>query len=165
MVVPLGALAYALTLGTPETFTYIHVMAGELWTGLDAFMGLVLGPVLGGLDPEERASVFARFTPKMTFLMPIFAAVTITGGIEYARPIGVFSLSRLWVQAALVIATLFSIQGFGVILPNEVRVYRELVSSRPDVETGSQLGMRNAKIGGLQGVMQLVIVFVMVNIA
>jgi hypothetical protein len=52
-------------------------MAGVLWTGIDLFMGLVLGPVLGGLSPEERASVLFRFTPKMTFLMPVLATVAI----------------------------------------------------------------------------------------
>jgi uncharacterized membrane protein len=41
---------------------YVHVMAGVLWTGTDLFIGLVLGPVGGGLDPQERGSFFARFT-------------------------------------------------------------------------------------------------------
>lgn len=88
VVVPVGALAYALTLGDLRTLFYVHVMAGVLWTGVDVFMGAILGPVLGGLDPEEKASVFARFTPKMTFSMPVMATVTITGGIELAKALG-----------------------------------------------------------------------------
>jgi hypothetical protein len=60
--------------------------------------------------------------------------------------------------------TLLSVQGFGVILPGEVRIYRQVVSENPDVDLVSEIGMRNAKLGGLQGLMQLAIVFVMVGL-
>jgi hypothetical protein len=56
VLVPLLALGYAATLGSVQVHTYVHVMAGVLWTGIDVFMALVLGPVLGGLSVEERAS-------------------------------------------------------------------------------------------------------------
>ena len=164
VVVPIAALVYALQFGDVRSLTYVHVMAGALWTGIDLFMGFVMGPVLGGMSAEERASVFERLVPKMTFLMPVLAAVTITGGIELAKLLGVFSLSDPWIVAALVIVTILSIQGFGIILPNEIRVYRELVSDSPDIDRISRLGMRNAKLGGVQGVLQLSIVFVMVNL-
>ena len=45
VAVPLVALAYAVTAGTLRHLTYVHVMAGVLWTGVDLSMGLVLGPV------------------------------------------------------------------------------------------------------------------------
>ena len=60
VVVPLGALAYALTFGDVRTLLYIHVMAAVLWTGIDLFMR----QVLGGLSDDARAGVFTRFTPK-----------------------------------------------------------------------------------------------------
>lgn len=69
-----------------------------------------------------------------------------------------------WVTAALGVAALLSILGFGVILPNEARIYREIVSPTPDVEKISRLGMRNAKLGGVQGLLQLLIIPVMVNL-
>jgi hypothetical protein len=58
VVVPIAALVFALTMGGREVHTYVHVMAGVLWTGIDLFMAMVLGPVLGGLSVDERASVF-----------------------------------------------------------------------------------------------------------
>ena len=164
VVVPLGALGYALASGNLRALFYVHIMAGVLWTGVDVFMGLVLGPVLGGLDADEKASVFSRFTPKMTFFMPVIAAVTITAGIELAKAMGYWGSGDHWVMAALGIATLLSIIGFGIILPNEVRIYREIVSASPDSERISRLGMRNAKLGGVQGLLQLLIIFVMVNL-
>ncbi len=94
--VPVLALSYAVTLGSIEVLTYVHVMAGVLWTGIDLFMALVLGPVLGGLDVDERAEVFQRFTPKMTFLMPTLALVTIAGGIVLALEIGAFTHADPW---------------------------------------------------------------------
>lgn len=97
ILVPLLAFAYAATLGSLQVHTYVHVMAGVLWTGIDVFMALVVGPVLGGLSVEERASWFETFTPKMTFLMPTLATVTVFGGITLAVRLGVFPNSGPWV--------------------------------------------------------------------
>ncbi|WP_345780937.1 hypothetical protein [Halosolutus gelatinilyticus] len=97
IVIPIAALAYAIRFGTVQQHTYVHVTAGVLWTGIDLFMALVLGPVLGGLDVSERASVFERFTPKMTFLMPALALVTIAGGITLAIRLGIFPHADPWI--------------------------------------------------------------------
>jgi hypothetical protein len=220
VAVPLLALAAALVTGNLRSLTYVHVMAGVLWTGIDLFIGLVLGPVLGSQEPEQRAAFFTTFTPKMTFLMPALALVTIAGGIVLALRLGKFpnadpwlalmtaatlipvvlligyqfdaltdpktlvalglavvgsgaylatalpnfAMTSPWIVAALAIVTLLSVQGFGVILPGEVRIYRQVVSENPDVDLISDIGMRNAKLGGIQGVMQLAVVFVMVGI-
>ena len=80
-------------------------MAGVLWTGIDLFMAMVLGPVLGGLSVEERASVFERFTPKMTFLMPTLATVTIFGGITLAPRVTAFPHADFWTALFAVGAT------------------------------------------------------------
>jgi hypothetical protein len=220
VAVPPLALAAALTAGSVRAHTYVHVLAGVLWTGIDLFMGLVLGPVLGGLNDESRAAVFRRFTPKMTFLMPSLALVTIAGGVTLATRLGVFPHSGPWTAlmstaivvpgllligrqfrafrdrrwlaaaavagtahaawladalpafamtspemlAALVIATLLSVIGFGVLLPGEVRMYLEMVSEDPDAGLIGRIGMRNARLAAVQGALQLAIVFVMVHI-
>jgi len=220
VLIPIAALAAATAAKNLVALTYVHVMAAVLWTGIDLFMGAVLGPVLGGTSPETRARFFRKFTPKMTFLMPSVALVTIAGGITLARWLGQFpnpdpwlalltlgslapvvalvgyqfdaltdrrtlgvlavvvvgSLGWLlgtldqfamldhWVLATLVIVTLLSVLGFGVLLPGEVRIFREIVSENPDEELIGDIGMRNAKLAGIQGLLQLSIVFVMVNI-
>ncbi|WP_458209941.1 DUF4149 domain-containing protein [Haladaptatus sp. NG-SE-30] len=164
VVIPIAALGFSLTVGNLRALFYVHIMAGALWTGVDVFMGAVLGPVLGSLSPKERANVCKKFTPKMTFLMPALAAVTITAGIQLAKGFGYWDLSYHWLLAALGIATLLSIIGFGIILPGEVKIYREIVSETPDVNTISRIGMRNAKLGGVQGLLQLLIIFVMANL-
>ena len=223
VAVPLLALGWALASDDLLLLTYVHVMAGVLWTGIDLFMGTIVGPVLGGMEPERRAGFFRTFTPKMTFLMPTLAIVTITGGITLAEALGKFvhsgpwlalmtaavavptvlliaaqfraltdpkSLAALalaalgsgwllfrspptpamlaetshWIVAALVVVTLLTYVGFGILLPGEIRIYRQLVSPDPDVDLISSIGMRNAKLSGLNGLLQLAIIFVMVQI-
>ena len=107
VAVPVAALIYAVTLGTLEQHTYVHVMAGVLWTGTDLFMALVLGPVVGGLAVEERANVFRRLTPKTSFLLPSLALVTIAGGITLVlrSPVWPFPHAHAWL-ALLTAATL-----------------------------------------------------------
>lgn len=218
VTVPLLALAYAATMGSVQQHTYVHVMAGVLWTGIDLFMAAVLGPVLGGLDPEARADVFRRFTPKMTFLMPVLALVTIVGGITLALRLGYFPHADPWlallniaivvpalllighqfrafddrrwravfgvatavsvaylaatlptfamttpvVAVSLAIIAVLSVLGFGVLLPGEVLMYREMISPEPDTERIGAIGLRNAKLAGVQGLFQLSIIVVMV---
>ncbi len=169
--IPTGALIYAMNFGTVTILNYVHIMTGALWTGIDLFMGFVLGPVLGTLDPQARAAVFRRLIPKMTFLMPVLATVTITAGMQLAERIGLLSFSDLfgalsnpWLLAAAIIAALLTVQGFGIMLPNEVRVFKQLVSETPDIDKISRLGMRNARLGGIQGLFQLAIIFIMANI-
>ncbi len=171
VLLPIGALVYALNFGTVTILNFVHIMTGALWTGIDLFMGFVLGPVLGAMDPKSRADVFRRLIPKMTFLMPVLAAVTITAGMQLAERLGLISFSDLlgslsnpWLLAAAIVAAILTVQGFGIMLPNEIRVFKQLLSETPDIEKISRLGMRNARLGGIQGLLQLAIIFIMANI-
>jgi hypothetical protein len=214
----LGSLGYAVTVASLQHHTYIHVMAGVLWTGIDLFMGAVLGPVVGGLDEKQSAAVFERLTPKTAFLLPSLAFVTIASGIVLAQKVGMFPNSGPWLalftavniipillllgwrldawrdrrwQAAfaigtvgslawvattigqfrmtepaiivtLAIVTVLSVQGFGFLLPGELRMYAQMRSPNPDASVISSIGQQNAKLGGVQGVFQLAVILVMV---
>ncbi|MDO8472998.1 MAG: hypothetical protein Q7T05_04185 [Dehalococcoidia bacterium] len=158
--VPIGALVYALVSGSLLALNYVHILTGGLWTGIDLFMGFVLGPVLGSMDPAARVSLFRRLMPKMTFLMPVIAAVTATAGLKLAGHIG-YSLTSPKIIAALIITGILTVQGFGLLLPNEIRIFQQLLSDKPDTALISKLGMSNARLGGLQGVFQLGIIFIM----
>ncbi len=163
ITLPIGALIYAMNFGSLKFLNYVHILTGVLWTGIDLFMGLVLGPVLGGMDPPDRAKVFKRLVPKMTFLMPVLAAVATTSGIQLAQTLG-WSLTDPWVLTALIIVGILAVQGFGLLLPNEIRIFRQLLSEKPDTDRIARLGMINAKLAGLQGAFQIAILVVMVNI-
>jgi hypothetical protein len=161
--VPVGALIYALNSESFTPLNYVHIMAGSLWTGIDLYLGFVLGPVLGRLDPGERVAVFMRLMPRMTFLMPVLAGVTFTSALELTNRMGL-PLDNPWIIAALVVTGILCIQGFGVLLPNEIRIFKQLLSEKPDTDKIARLGMQNARLGGVQGIFQLAIIFIMASI-
>ncbi len=161
--VPVGALIYALNSQSFTSLNYVHIMAGCLWTGIDLYLGFVLGPVLGRLNPGERVAVFMRLMPRMTFLMPVLAGVTFTSALELTNRMGL-PLDNPWIIAALVVTGILAIQGFAVLLPNEIRIFKQLLSDKPDIDKISRLGMQNARLGGVQGIFQLAIIFIMASI-
>ncbi len=160
VIVPIGAFFYAWLFGPLVSLNYVHVITGAGWTGIDLFMGFVLGPVMGGMEPQNRVAVFTRLMPKMTFLMPVLAGVTVTAGFKLAPHLG-YSLTDPLFVAAFVITGILTVQGFGILLPNEIQIFRQLLSEKPDTERISRLGMRNARLGGVQGVFQLAVIFIM----
>ena len=166
LAVALPNLLYlsATLTGSLKLLFYTHILTGGVWTGFDIFMGFVLGPVLGSLPPRERASVFKKLTPKTTFLLPVLAGVSLTSGVQLALRLNLLHLSNFWAMAALILAALLTLQGFGVLLPNGLRILGEILKEKPDIETVSKLGMRNARLGGIQGLMQIAIIFVMANL-
>ena len=160
---PIAALLYAINLGPLTFLNYVHVMTGGLWTGIDLFMGFVLGPILAGMEPKDRAALFKRLVPRMTFLMPVLSGVTSTAGFYLAQQLG-FPLDSPRMIAAFVITGILAAQGFGLLLPNEIRIFQELLSEKPNIDKIARLGMTNAKLGGLQGVFQIAVVFVMATL-
>jgi hypothetical protein len=62
------------------------------------------------------------------------------------------------------IVAVLAVLGVGVLLPGEVRTHRQPASDAPDPDVIGRLGMRNARLGGLQGPFQLVIVAVSVDL-
>jgi hypothetical protein len=164
IVLPNAALAVAMALGSLMLLNYVHIMTGALWTGIDLFMGIAVGPVLGAMEPRQRAEVFKRLIPKITFLMPMLSSVTIISGVLLAQRLGMLSRDNLWIMAALIITAILIIQGFGVLLPNEIRIFKQLISPTPDVDRIVKLGMQNARLAGIQGLFQLAIIFMMANL-
>jgi hypothetical protein len=164
IVLPNAALAVAMALGSLMLLNYVHIMTGALWTGIDLFMGIAVGPVLGAMEQQQRAEVFKRLIPKMTFLMPMLSSVTIISGVLLAQRLGMLNLDSLWIMAALIITAILIIQGFGLLLPNEIRIFKQLISPTPDVDRIVKLGMQNARLAGIQGLFQLAIIFVIANL-
>jgi len=119
---------------------------------------------LGAMEPRQRAEVFKRLIPKITFLMPMLSSVTIISGVLLAQRLDILTLDSPWIMAALIITAILVIQGFGVLLPNEIRIFKQLVSPIPDVDRIVKLGMQNARLAGIQGLLQLAIIFVMANL-
>ena len=78
--VPIGALIYALNFGSIVALNYVHIMTGAMWTGIDLFMGFVIGPVLRLVSLNTRRAMIAGIIPRTLILMPTLSAITSTTG-------------------------------------------------------------------------------------
>lgn len=165
VLVPIVALILVLAYGNLLAHNYIHVLTGGTWTGIDLFMGLVMGRVMKGLEPQARTQVIKKLVPVMLFLMPTLASVAITSGITLADRMNMLTLESPTIIAAVVIVIILSVQGFGMIMPTEIRIFLELQKKEPNRDKIIKWGMRNIKLAGSQGVFQVVLIFVMANLA
>src|ERR1035441_8111941 len=59
------ALVAAIASNNLWALVFFHVVGGGLWTGVDLFVGFVIGPILGRLSIPARAEFSARFMPMM----------------------------------------------------------------------------------------------------
>src|SRR5579872_2457308 len=163
-----AALATAIVVGNLWALNFIHVLAGGLWTGIDLFMGFVVGPILRASPFEARRAIITRLTPKTLFLMPALSISTGTSGWFLAQRLGFLDLAYpqfYWVVAALAIVAILTIQGLGYLLPTNLKVYLELRKPRPDGAKISALMSRFFYVVAFQGAMQVAIIVVMARFA
>lgn len=165
LVVPIAGLVIALITGNLILLDYVHVLTGGTWTGIDIFMGFVLSYVLRSSSVVARAEVARRLTPITVFFIPSISSVAITAGYYLANRLGVFSLHSNLIIAAGIIIIVLLIQGLGIFLPNNVRVLLELGKPSPDYNRISRLMMLNFKLSGVQGILQIALIFVMASLA
>ena len=165
LFVPIIALVLVLAYGNLLALNYLHVLTGGTWTGIDLFMGVVMGRILKGLEPPARTQVIKKLVPLMLFLVPALAAVAITSGINLASKMGLLTFASPMIIAAVVIVVILSVQGFGIIMPTEIRIFLELRKKEPNRDKIIKWGMRNVRLAGSQGVFQVALIFVMANLA
>lgn len=147
---------------------FLHVAGGALWTGIDLFMGFVVGPVLRLLEPPVRAAVMRRLMPKMLVVMPTLALTTMTAGWQLARKLGVLETPyprHWWLVASFAIVAVLALTAFAVLLPANVGVLAELRKPQPDGARIAQLMSRYTACTAVQGCMQVATLIVMTRIA
>jgi uncharacterized membrane protein len=164
-VIPPLVLIAALVGKSLYLLTFIHVITGGTWTGFDIFMGVVMTRVLRSLDVPARVEVAKRLTPTTFFILPSLAAVAVTAGIYLAQAENKFDLSSPWIIAALVVVLILTAQGFGIFMPNGVRIFIELAKLKPDTGLIAKLNMRNIRLSGVQALLQILIILIMAHLA
>src|ERR1700757_4994141 len=120
----LVVMIFAIVSGNRWFRNFVHVICGVMWTGIDLFMGFIVGPILKRIDITARREVIVRLVPKTLFLMPTLAIITGTSGWYLAKDLGLLDLAWPqfgWVAAALTLVTLMTIQGTGYLLPMNLR--------------------------------------------
>jgi uncharacterized membrane protein len=168
IVIPIGALILAIMTANLLLLNYVHVFTSILWTGTDIFMAFLLGPILRNVSLSTRKEVISWLMPKMVFYMPTVASVTTTAGYFLASKMGLITLESpivYWIVMVLIIVTVMLIQGLGILLPTNVRVYHELRKKEPDMTKIQRLMRRYVKVVATQAILQFVIIFIMANFA
>ena len=143
---------------------FVHVICGVLWTGIDLFMGFIVGPILKRIDITARREVIMRLVPKTLFLMPTLSIITGTSGWFLAKNLGFLDLPWPqfgWVAAALTLVTLMTIQGTGYLLPTNLRVCLELRKPNADTEKIGRMMRPFFFAVACQGTMQVLTIVIM----
>ncbi|MGA8495060.1 MAG: hypothetical protein WB764_06245 [Xanthobacteraceae bacterium] len=160
----LAAMIAVIVAGNIWLLDFVHVFSSLLWTGVDLFMGFVLGPILRRVDLSVRREIVRRLTPRTLFLMPTVSIISGTTGWFLAVALGYTALdwpAYGWVAAALILVTLMTIQGLGFLTPVNVYVCLQLQKPEPDMTKISSWMRWYFYAVALQGLMQVAIIVVM----
>src|SRR5580700_336046 len=159
-----AAMIAVIVAGNIWLLDFVHVFSSLLWTGVDLFMGFVLGPILRRVDLSVRREIVRRLTPRTLFLMPTVSIISGTTGWFLAVQLGYTALdwpAYGWVAAALILVTLMTIQGLGFLTPVNVYVCLQLQKPEPDMNKISSWMRWYFYAVALQGLMQVAIIVVM----
>ncbi len=163
-VLALGVMTVAIASHDRWFLNFVHVICGVLWTGIDLFMGFVIGPILRKVGMSVRREIMIRLVPRTLFLMPTLSIITGTTGWFLAEDGGLLYVSWPqfgWVAAALALVVLMTIQGIGYLLPTNLRVCIQLRRPDPDFVKVSRM-MRNFFFAvAMQGTMQVLTIVIM----
>ena len=166
--VALAAMTVAILSPSLWFLDFVHVMAGALWTGIDLFMGFIVGPVLRKVSFETRRAIIAGLIPRTLILMPTLSMITSTSGWFLAVRMGFLDVSYpefWWVIASLAIVMVLTVQGLGYLLPTNLRLYFEVQKPQPDSEKITRWMKTYVRVVAVQGTMQVAIIVVMARFA
>lgn len=164
----LAGLVLAILSNERWPLTFAHVVAGGLWTGIDLFVGLIIGPILGRLSPQARVEFSTRFMPKMVLLMPTLVAITLVAGWSLANFTGDIAVAypdHWWLTVSFIVVGIMSVIALGWLEPANLAVLFELKKPQPDPELIGSLMKRFVYASGITGVMQLATLIIMTRIA
>ncbi len=164
LIIPPAFLAIIIARRNFYFLEYFHVLSGSAWTGMDLVMGIFFAYIMKGLGNQDRAEVSKRLTPVMLFFMPAISTTTVTTGIYLALSLHISFFSPYFIVVA-VIAIILTVQGLVIFLPNEARVYLELLRGGKDVQKIVRLTMMNIRISLVQLALQIAIIVFMAHFA
>jgi hypothetical protein len=147
---------------------FYHVAGGGLWTAIDLFVGLVIGPILGRLSVQARAEFTAWFMPKMLLIMPTLVTMTLGSGFQLARHLGYLDSSyprHAWVVASFILVGAMAVIALGILEPANLAVLFEMRKPEPNGELIGRLMRRFVYTAGITGVMQVGTLIIMTRIA
>lgn len=147
---------------------FIHVAAGGLWTGIDLFVGLVIGPIVARLSVPARIEFSTRFMPKMVLIMPTLVVLTLASGLQVARAMGNLAVpypSHWWLVASFIVVGVMGVIALALLEPANLAVLFELRKPSPSGKLIAKLMRRFTYTAGILGVMQVATLIIMSRLA
>ncbi len=148
---------------------FYHVVGGALWTSIDLFVGLIVGPViLARLSLPARAEFTARFMPAMALLMPTLVTMTLGSGFQLARHLGYINSSyprHAWIVASFFLVGVMAVVAIGILEPANLAVLFELRKPQPNFELIGKLMRRFVYTSLITGLMQVGTLIIMTRLA
>ena len=166
-VVLIGLIA-AIASNNLWALTFFHVAGGGLWTSLDLFLGLVLGPIMGSLTIPSRIEFTTKFMPKMLLIMPTLVAMTLGAGFQLARHVGNLEADyphHGWVVASYIVVGIMAVIALGLLEPANLAVLFELKKPRPNGARIQRLMKVFIYTAGITGVLQILTILIMTFLA
>jgi hypothetical protein len=168
VVVAVVGLIIAIASNNLWALTFFHIVGGGLWTGVDLFVGLVLGPIIGRMSIPARIEFTTRFMPKMVLLMPTLVTMTLASGWQLARHVGNLdpgSPNHAWLVASFIVVGVMATIAIGLLEPANLAVLFELKKPQPN-------GLRIARLmrifvytAGVTGLMQIATLIIMTRVS
>jgi len=170
---PFSAVALAIVVTAIATnwkwlLMFSHLVGGALWTALDLFVGLVLGPIMGRMTIPARAEFSAKFMPAMVIIMPTIVTMNLGAGFQVARLEGNLATSspnHAWLIASFVVVGIMAVIALGVLEPANIAVIYEMNKSVPNGVRIERLMKRFIYTAGVTGVMQVLTLVIMTRLA
>ncbi|TAN25915.1 MAG: hypothetical protein EPN30_04655 [Actinomycetota bacterium] len=147
---------------------FYHVVGGGLWTGIDLFVGFVIGPIIGRMSIPARMEFSSRFMPKMLLIMPTVVTMTLGSGFQLARQLGYLNRSsdaHGWLIASFIVVGVMTVIALGILEPANIAVLFELKKDNPNGMVIGKLMRRFIYTAGITGAMQVATLVIMTKVA
>lgn len=147
---------------------FYHVVGGGMWTALDLFLGLVIGPIMAKMPVSARMEFSARFMPKMLLIMPTLVTMTLASGWQLARLVGNLDIAypkHWWLTASFIVVGVMAVIAIGILEPANIAVLFEMRKPEPNGEIIGRLMRRFVYTAGITGVMQIATLVIMTRLA
>ena len=161
-------VVFAVASNNKWALMFCHVVGGGLWTAIDLFVGLILGPIMGRLSIPARAEFSARFMPKMVIIMPTVVTMNLAAGFQMARNLGNLTASspnHTWLIASFCVVGVMVMIALGVLEPANVAVLHEMNKKVPNGDRIHRLMNQFIYTAGIIGVMQIATLVIMTRVA
>jgi hypothetical protein len=168
VAVIVGFVIFAIASGKFWALMLCHVAGGALWTSIDLFVGLALGPIIGSMSPPARAEVTAKFMPKMVIIMPTVVTMTLATGLQIALHLGTLtdpSPARNWLIVSMVVVGIMAVIALGFLEPANITVLWEMNKPEPNPLIIERMMKRFVYTAGITGVMQIATLVIMTRVA